>query len=74
MIIETAILCMSTAIFFEARGESTVGQLYIANVIENRVQSKRFPNTHCEVIFAKKQFSFLNKIDKIGRASCRERV
>lgn len=42
--------CLSEALYFEARGETVKGQFAVAEVILNRVQSKRFPNTVCGVI------------------------
>tara|TARA_Y100000004_G_scaffold142806_1_gene162424 strand:- start:727 stop:1206 length:480 start_codon:yes stop_codon:yes gene_type:complete len=44
------VLWMSTAIYFEARSESTSGQLAVASVIRNRVESKRFPDSVTEVV------------------------
>jgi len=41
----------------EVGGTNYEGKLAVANVILNRVQSSRFPNTLKEVVFAKKQFS-----------------
>jgi len=41
----------------EVGGNNYEGKLAVANVILNRVQSSRFPNTLKEVVFAKKQFS-----------------
>lgn len=42
--------CLAEALYFEARGESVKGQFAVAEVILNRVKSKRFPGTLCEVI------------------------
>lgn len=42
--------CLSEAIYFEARGETTRGQFAVAEVILNRVDSKRYPNSVCGVI------------------------
>ncbi len=42
--------CLSEALYFEARGESVRGQFAVAEVILNRVESGRFPNTVCGVI------------------------
>jgi spore germination cell wall hydrolase CwlJ-like protein len=53
--------CMIEAIHFEAKGESTHGKVAVANVILNRVDSRRFPDTICEVVYQPKQFSYLNK-------------
>jgi len=56
------IFCVAVALYFEASVESFHGQLQIANVIQNRVESPRYPNTPCKVIKQDKQFSFLNGI------------
>jgi spore germination cell wall hydrolase CwlJ-like protein len=55
--------CLSTAIYFEARGEPVRGQIAVAQVILNRVRSPLFPETICGVVYQgqmKKgcQFSF----------------
>lgn len=42
--------CLSEALYFEARGESVKGQFAVAEVILNRVDSPRFPDTVCGVI------------------------
>jgi spore germination cell wall hydrolase CwlJ-like protein len=42
--------CMAEALYFEARGESVKGQFAVAEVILNRVDSPRFPDTVCGVI------------------------
>ena len=41
----------------EAGGEDTIGKIMVANVILNRVNSDRFPNTVTEVVYQKSQFS-----------------
>lgn len=43
--------CLATGIYFEARGEAYYGQLAVAEVILNRVASRRYPNTVCKVVF-----------------------
>ncbi|MCV2882560.1 cell wall hydrolase [Actibacterium sp. XHP0104] len=42
--------CLSEALYFEARGESVKGQFAVAEVILNRVQSSRFPDSVCAVV------------------------
>ncbi|AKO97348.1 MAG: cell wall hydrolase [Marinovum algicola] len=42
--------CLAEALYFEARGESIKGQVAVAEVILNRVESNKFPNTVCGVI------------------------
>lgn len=43
--------CLKTAIYHEARGESLKGQFAVAEVIMNRVTSRKFPNTICAVVY-----------------------
>lgn len=42
--------CLAEALYFEARGESIEGQVAVAEVILNRVQSEKFPDSVCGVI------------------------
>jgi spore germination cell wall hydrolase CwlJ-like protein len=42
--------CLTKAIYYEARTEPTPGQVAVAEVILNRVESRRFPNTICGVV------------------------
>lgn len=42
--------CLAEALYFEARGETVKGMSAVAEVILNRVDTKRFPNTVCGVI------------------------
>lgn len=44
-------LCLSQAIYHEARGESDKGQWAVANVIINRAMSHKFPTTLCGVVY-----------------------
>jgi len=43
-------LCLREAIYHEARGEDVIGQFAVAEVILNRVDSERFPDTICGVV------------------------
>ena len=52
------LLCLAAAIFFEARGEPHTGQELVAEVVMNRVEHERFPDTVCDVVYEHKQFSF----------------
>ena len=47
---ERELYCLSEAIYYEARGESIEGQIAVAEVIMNRVESKHYPNTVCGVV------------------------
>ena len=46
----TALVCLSHAIFWEARSESTVSQIAVGQVVMNRVHDHRYPNNVCEVV------------------------
>ena len=48
---DAEVTCMAKNIFFEAAIESTAGKLAVAHVTLNRVDSKNFPNTVCEVVY-----------------------
>lgn len=54
------VMCVTEAIWFEARGESVAGKYAVAHVIRNRVKSHRFPDSYCEVVNQPMQFSYLN--------------
>ncbi len=42
--------CLSEALYFEARGEDLWGQMAVAEVVLNRVDSPRFPDNVCAVV------------------------
>jgi spore germination cell wall hydrolase CwlJ-like protein len=44
-------VCMATAIYFEARGESEEGQIAVGQVIVNRVRSPFYPKNVCAVVY-----------------------
>ena len=48
---ESSIDCLTKNIYFEAKNQSTAGQLAVALVVMNRVKDKRFPDTVCDVIY-----------------------
>ncbi|MFV2092026.1 MAG: cell wall hydrolase [Hyphomicrobiales bacterium] len=56
--------CLAAAVYYEARGEPYRGQLAVAQVVMNRVNSSRYPGTICGVVFQNEklfnrcQFSF----------------
>ena len=54
------ILCLSEAIYFEARGEDMIGKALVGLVIKNRVEDDRYPDTYCEVVNQRLQFSYRN--------------
>ena len=58
MAIGEAVMCLALNIYFEARSEEPMGQLAVAEVTLNRVTSSRYPDTVCEVVWQRKQFSW----------------
>jgi len=48
------IKCLADNIFWEARSQPEIGQLGIAYVTLNRVKSKRYENTICDVVWKKR--------------------
>lgn len=50
--------CLAENIYHEARSESVEEQMAVANVTMNRVFHKNYPNTVCEVVYQKSQFSW----------------
>ena len=43
--------CLATAVYFEARSESQLGQLAVATVILNRVKASNSPSSICGVVY-----------------------
>ena len=52
--VQHELTCLTLNIFHEARSESLAGQRAVASVTLNRVLSKRYPNTLCEVVYQKR--------------------
>ena len=50
--------CGAQNIYHESRGESNLGQIAVAHVVRNRVESPKYTNTVCEVVWQPKQFSW----------------
>lgn len=59
--------CLTINAYHEARSENDKAVLGVNSVVLNRVKDKRFPNTICDVVFQKHQFSWVddNKTDKV---------
>lgn len=43
--------CLAMNVYYEARGESLAGMHAVAEVTMNRVASRRYPDTVCEVVY-----------------------
>ena len=48
--IAEAIICMALNVYHEARNQSLVGQIAVAQVTVNRVNDSRYPDTVCGVV------------------------
>ena len=61
---DSELKCLADAIYFEARGESRLGQIAVAQVVVNRLRSRAYPDTICGVVYQDQdarhrcQFSF----------------
>ncbi len=56
--IDREVRCLALNIYFEARGESRKGQFAVAAVTMNRVKSYKYPNSVCDVVWQRRQFSW----------------
>jgi N-acetylmuramoyl-L-alanine amidase len=59
MIIESALVCLSLNIFWEARGEPLKGQYAVAEVTVRRAKFRQ--RKVCDTVYAPKQFSWTSK-------------
>ncbi len=48
------LMCLARNIYHESRGEPIAGQYAVAEVTLNRVDSRHFPDTVCEVVYEKR--------------------
>lgn len=56
------LMCLSTAVYHEARGEPVMGQIAVAHTVMNRVKSSSYPDTVCEVIYQSNQFTDIEHV------------
>jgi spore germination cell wall hydrolase CwlJ-like protein len=54
------VMCLTEAIYHEARGEPLEGLYGVALVIDNRKESSKYPDTYCGVVHQPEQFSYRN--------------
>jgi spore germination cell wall hydrolase CwlJ-like protein len=70
--------CLSTALYFEARGESKTGAVAVANVIMNRTKHSNFPEDVCGVVKQRTkyvcQFSWVCKGMRVDFSRIPERL
>ena len=51
-------MCLSMNVFFESRDQPLAGQVAVAQITMNRVESPDYPDTVCGVVNQHKQFSW----------------
>jgi hypothetical protein len=49
--IDSELMCMAQAVYYESAREPLEGQLAVAEVISNRMKDHRYPDTACGVVF-----------------------
>jgi spore germination cell wall hydrolase CwlJ-like protein len=49
MIIES-LMCLALNVYHEAKNQSFIGQVAVAQVVMNRVKDSRYPNNVCDVV------------------------
>lgn len=59
--------CLLRNIFFEAGVEDIKGKIAVAQVTWNRVKAKRWGSSVCDVVYAKKQFSWTLEKKKLTK-------
>lgn len=53
--------CLTANLFFEARGEGSLGLKAVADVTINRSNSPKYPSDICKVVFQSMQFSWTHE-------------
>ena len=50
MMLEASLVCLALNVYHEARDQPFIGQVAVAQVVMNRVDDWRYPDTVCEVV------------------------
>lgn len=63
--------CLANTVYFEAGNEPLEGQVAVAEVVLNRMNSGRYPSTICGVVLQPAQFSYVRggRIPRVDRNS-----
>ena len=61
--------CIAKNIYFESRGEGIKGMTAIAHVTKNRVNSGKFPDSYCKIVYQPFQYSWTSKNIKVDKSS-----
>lgn len=62
---EREVRCLADNIYHEARDQPMNGKIAVANVVMNRARSDQYPDTVCQVIHQRRQFSWVGSGEKI---------
>jgi len=54
--------CLTEMLWYEARGESTSGMLAVLQVLKNRKESTKYPDSYCAIVHQPRQFSYRNHL------------
>ena len=73
-LVTSAVLCLALNIYNEARGEPLEGQYAVAQVVLNRVNSNKWPDTVCKVVYQPYQFSWTFKQFTLSEAAALDRA
>jgi spore germination cell wall hydrolase CwlJ-like protein len=73
---ENDLFCIVQNIYHESRGEDALGQAAVAHVTLNRVRASAYPDSVCDVVWQRNQFSWtedsrsdhMTDLDAIGKA------
>ena len=49
--INSMLMCLALNVYHEARSDNMMGQYAVAHVVMNRVQSDRYPDDTCDVVY-----------------------
>lgn len=58
LVTQAGLICLAMNVYHEARSEPTLGQVAVAEVTMNRVESDRYPDNVCDVVWQRRQFSW----------------
>lgn len=67
LVVMDELTCLADNIYYEARGEPTVGQVMVALTTLNRADLNKFPPSVCAVVYQSHQFSWTRDKELLAR-------
>lgn len=58
------VFCLAENVYREARGDGVHGMIAVGLVTANRVRSRHYPATFCDVVFQRAQFAWTEKPER----------